>query len=124
MAEVIDLEDVMRGINDMRQGYLRNKDKPGVEGVVARCGLATDQGMTLWRAQEFNLGTDPNDVITAIIAAFSAALYGEISQLTADHGEQIDIAQNCTAGFAQALAGAILGQLPANTYLSKEGGRA
>lgn len=128
MPEIIDIEDVIRGINEIHKGYMRDKDKPGLTGVIARCGLATDQAMVLWRVKESNSETDPNDIIEAIIVAFTAALFGEISQFTQDTNDQIVMAQRCLAEMASSLAGAIsasrTGHLPMKSYESKQAGRA
>ena len=102
MAELIDLEEVQQSCAAVREGYLKNSERPREEGAVSRLGADCDTALTLWRAKEANRRTDPNDVINALIMALAAHIAGEVMNYADGAARQSAALSICTT-FAQTL---------------------
>ena len=99
MAQMIDPEEVLKNFAVARERYMADREKPGVDGALARLGLAVEEHMTIWRAHEFNRQTNANDILNALMAAFASHIAGLICENGGDPQRQIGTAMKIGASF-------------------------
>lgn len=128
MAQLIDIEELITGLEKSRQRYDRDRNKQGVEGALARCALALEQPLTVWRTTELNSNTNPRDIIESMMLIFVAAITGESVQVIPDPNGQIAVAGSIGVDMRLRLIKAIKdtqsGDIAYERFESKQAGRA
>lgn len=101
MARLIDLGEIQAQLDEMVARSAAEAEKPGFEGVVARCQIATLPAITIWRASEFNRGIEPNTILNAIVGMVASTLFGEVSSIYGDRDRQIAIINKLLNGIGE-----------------------
>jgi hypothetical protein len=126
LPKMIDLADVEAAMEAFRVRERAKTELPGMDGIVARAQLAALPALTIWRVKEMNLGTDPNEMMNALVMVLAAALSGEIMSTTHERVEQFDIVNRVLQGLAEEIASILTGEaaVMASRHEFKEAGRA
>lgn len=128
MAQLVDIEDLVNGLEKYQESYRRDRQAPGLKGVTARCALVSELPLNVWRTTELNSGTDPRHIIQSIMLIFVGALVSEIVQIIDDPDDQIRVAGSMGLDIQSRLIKAIedfqRGNLPVDKFFTKQAGRA
>lgn len=126
MPLMIDLAEVEAAMEEFRIRERNKAEQPGMTGIVARAQLAALPALTIWRVKEMNRGTEPNELLNALMMVIAAALAGEIMSTEDDQKEQFAIVNRALQGLAEEIASILTGKAPviAQRHEFKEAGRA
>ena len=124
MPKMIDLAEVEAQLTEMFARTATESEKPGYEGVVARCQLALLPAITRWRADEFNRGVDANTILNAMTGMCASTILGEVCVLTVDEDAQITIINKVLQGIGEEIASMMKGSVREHGSKLIEAGRA
>lgn len=103
----VDIQAVKAAMEEFRISQRKLADDPE-QGCVFRAQLAVTPELTLWRAEEVNRGTDPNEVLNAMVMLVASTIAGEIMAVTDDQGAQFETFNRTIHAIAEEVAALFL----------------